>query len=94
MHSLPFDLIKIDQSFVSGIGVIEGNEAIIRTIVDLAKSLGKRVMAEGVENQEQMDLLRKLKCDSVQGFLISRPLTADKVPQFIQRSTEIVDDLN
>lgn len=94
LHSLPFDLIKIDQSFVSGIGVIEGNEAIIRTIVDLAKSLGKRVMAEGVENQEQMDLLRKLKCDSVQGFLISRPLTADKVPQFIQRSTEIVDDLN
>ena len=93
LHSLPFDLIKIDQSFVAGIGKVKGSEEIIKTIVDLAKSLGKTVMAEGVETKEQLEVLKSMQCDSIQGYLISRPLTDAKVTEFLN-SANPVNPLN
>ena len=80
LHRLPLDALKIDRSFVGGMdggstGAHKGAE-IVRTIVSLARSLGVRVVAEGVETHEQLAALRALGCDYAQGFLISPPLAA------------------
>lgn len=81
LHRLPLDALKIDRSFVGGMdggttGAHKGAE-IVRTIVALARSLGVRVVAEGVETHEQLAALRALGCDFAQGYLISPPLSAD-----------------
>ena len=80
LHRLPLDALKIDRSFVGGMdggttGAHKGAE-IVRTIVALARSLGVRVVAEGVETHEQLAALRALGCDFAQGYLISPPLPA------------------
>jgi diguanylate cyclase (GGDEF)-like protein/PAS domain S-box-containing protein len=81
LHKLPVTRLKIDQSFVSAIGVqpVDGCEdaPIIRTIIALARNLGLDVVAEGVETTAQLELLKSLHCDAFQGFLLHRPLTAD-----------------
>jgi len=91
LHRLPFDLVKIDQQFVSGIGENEASEAITRSVIDLARSFGKQVIAEGVETKAQLDHLRAMRCDAMQGFLLSRPLTAEKVTAFIKHSKPDVE---
>ncbi len=82
LHRLPLDALKIDRSFVAGLdggstGAHKGAE-IVRTIVALARSLGVRVVAEGVETREQLAALHALGCDFAQGYLIGRPLPADE----------------
>lgn len=82
LHRLPLDALKIDRSFVGGMdggttGAVKGAE-IVRTILALARSLGVRVVAEGVETHEQLAALRALGCDYAQGYLISPPLPADE----------------
>lgn len=74
LHHFPINVLKIDRSFVSGIGVSEGNLEIIQAIVTLAHQLGMDVITEGVETLEQLLELRKLKCEYGQGYLFSRPL--------------------
>lgn len=69
--------IKIDQSFVRGIGSDREDEAIIAAILSMAHNLDLRVVAEGVETQAQLDFLRARGCDEVQGYLLSRPLSAE-----------------
>lgn len=86
LHRLPFDLVKIDQQFVAGIGENEASAAITRSVVDLAKSFGKQVIAEGVETKPQLDYLKSIGCDAMQGFLLSRPLTADNITAFFRQS--------
>jgi len=78
LRELPFDHIKLDQSFAAGLLQDERatTEAIIAAILQLARALGVPVTAEGVERQAQLDLLRALGCRSVQGFLLGRPLPA------------------
>jgi diguanylate cyclase (GGDEF)-like protein len=68
------DRIKIDQSFVNGIDVDAGGSAIIQAIVDLAKASGMQVTAEGVETAEQSTFLTEAGCNSLQGYLLSRPI--------------------
>jgi diguanylate cyclase (GGDEF)-like protein/PAS domain S-box-containing protein len=82
LHRLPLDALKIDRSFVAGLdggstGAHKGAE-IVRTIVALARSLGVRVVAEGVETREQLAALHALGCDFAQGYLIGRPVPADQ----------------
>jgi diguanylate cyclase (GGDEF)-like protein/PAS domain S-box-containing protein len=74
LHKFPIDTLKIDRSFV--IKMIDNNEniEIVRTIIMLAQNLGMDVIAEGVETNEQLSLLRKLKCENGQGYYFSRPL--------------------
>jgi diguanylate cyclase (GGDEF)-like protein/PAS domain S-box-containing protein len=76
LHRLPIDTLKIDRSFVGRIEESD-NKEIVRTIVTLARTLGKGVVAEGVETREQLSLLRELNCDSAQGYLFSRPVDPD-----------------
>ncbi|RLP53184.1 MAG: EAL domain-containing protein [Ketobacter sp.] len=84
LHTLPFDLLKIDQNFVADLDSNPISSAITRTIIDLAKSFNKEVMAEGVETQQQLLQLQELECDAVQGFFVSRPLTSVQVTSFVR----------
>ena len=82
---LPMDTLKIDRSFVSGMSVSPENRTIVSTIISLAHSLGLKVVAEGVETEEQLNLLRQLKCDGMQGFLLSRPVASEEIARFLGR---------
>ncbi|HYA17802.1 MAG TPA: EAL domain-containing protein, partial [Bryobacteraceae bacterium] len=73
LQNLPIDVIKIDRSFITETGQKESGEAVLRCLIDLAHALGIRVIAEGVETPAQLDLLRRLGCDELQGFLLGRP---------------------
>lgn len=74
LKHLPLDTLKIDMSFVRGIGKDRDDEQLVRTIILLAKQFGLHVVAEGIENSEQTAFLRELGCNDGQGFLFSRPL--------------------
>jgi diguanylate cyclase (GGDEF)-like protein len=79
LKRLPLDEVKIDRSFVAGMAADENDAVIVRSTIDLARNLGLRVVAEGVETAEIMDALRELRCDVAQGYVISRPLPADEL---------------
>ena len=66
--------MKIDRSFVAGMAEDDNDAVIVRSTIDLARNLGLRVVAEGVETAEIMDALVELRCDVAQGYFISRPL--------------------
>jgi diguanylate cyclase (GGDEF)-like protein/PAS domain S-box-containing protein len=83
LQRFPIDTLKIDRSFVTQMMENEENLAIVRTIVALAQNLGMDVVAEGVETEDQLMLLRKLECENGQGFLFSTPLGDRQVDQFI-----------
>jgi diguanylate cyclase (GGDEF)-like protein len=76
LQRLPVDEIKVDRSFVTSLIRASGNEVIVRSTVDLAHNLGMRVVGEGVEDAEVLDLLVDYGCDSAQGFFFSRPCAA------------------
>src|SRR6185503_13723537 len=83
LQRFPIDTLKIDRSFVMQMMENEENLAIIRTIVALAQTLGMDVVAEGVETEDQLKLLRKLECENGQGYLFSTPLGDEQIEQFI-----------
>lgn len=76
LKRFPVDALKIDRSFVAGVARGAFDNAVVRAVTTLARGLGVRTVAEGVEAEEQLERLRALDCDVVQGFLFSRPLTA------------------
>ena len=76
LQRLPFDTLKIDRSFVRDMSAGNDSADIVKAIVEMAHSLRLKVIAEGVETEEQLSQLRKLGCNSVQGFLLSRPVGA------------------
>lgn len=73
LAKLPVDILKIDRSFISGMTTTPGGQSLIAAIITLAHSLSLRVVAEGVETEEQSRLLQMLECDEVQGYLFGRP---------------------
>lgn len=77
LKHFPVDRIKIDQSFVAGLGSNWADTAIVASTIALAHSIGIQAVAEGVETQGQLDQLRTMGCDFAQGFLLSRPLPLD-----------------
>ncbi|TWB14006.1 PAS domain S-box-containing protein/diguanylate cyclase (GGDEF)-like protein [Nitrospirillum amazonense] len=80
---LPLTALKIDRAFVSSIDASSEDTTIVSTIIQLAHSLGLRVVAEGVETADQAKLLRLLRCDEMQGFLISRPVPALEIESLL-----------
>lgn len=92
LHKLPVTTLKIDQAFVREIGhqSLPGqeDEPIIRTIIALARNLGMRVVAEGVETEVQRDLLLLLGCDSLQGYLLHRPMPVEKIDLLLSPAPE------
>ncbi|MDE3202280.1 MAG: EAL domain-containing protein [Acidobacteriota bacterium] len=91
LHSFPFDVLKIDRSFVGRITEGEQPLQIVKTIIDLARALGMDVVAEGIETSEQLQLLRQLGCRFGQGFLFSRPLTPQAISALLSRPGRILD---
>gem|GEM_PF-2212186 len=85
LRRLPLDVLKIDRSFVQGIGQNAEDDAIVQAILSLAQSLGLSVTAEGIETPEQANLLREWSCDSGQGYLFSRPLAPDEFSTLFRR---------
>ena len=79
LRRFPVNVLKIDRSFVAGIGTDVDDETVVQLVVDLAHSLKLDVVAEGVETKEQLETLRSLGCDMVQGYLLARPLPPDEV---------------
>ena len=82
LSDLPFDILKIDMGFVRNMHKSQKNELILKSIVDIAKYLNVRVVAEGVETKEQLDTLRRFGCDLIQGYYFSKPLPEE---EFFQR---------
>ena len=84
LKRFPLDVLKIDQSFVRQICAEKEDQAISADFITMAHSLGLRVVGEGVETQEQHDLLRSMGCDMMQGYLHAKPLAADEVEAWLQ----------
>lgn len=89
LQRFPIDTLKIDRSFVSRMMENEENTQIVRTIVSLGQNLGMDVVAEGVETEDQLALLRQLECENGQGYLFSSPLEVSQVDQYISTSTKL-----
>ena len=85
LSSLPIDSLKIDRSFIDGLTTRPTDAAIVRTILDLGRSLGRQVVAEGIETPAQLAALRALGCTTGQGYQLSAPLTAQAVDVLLER---------
>jgi diguanylate cyclase (GGDEF)-like protein len=83
LNNLPIALLKIDKSFVGGMGEHPEDCQLVRAMINLAHNLDLQVVAEGVESAEQLALLRQFGCDQVQGFLISKALPRDELAAFL-----------
>jgi EAL domain-containing protein (putative c-di-GMP-specific phosphodiesterase class I) len=78
LKRLPVDLVKVDRSFVKGLGEKATDTALVRMIIDLCHTLGVEVVAEGIETPEQATLLKDMECDLGQGYYFGRPLPSEE----------------
>ena len=85
---LPISTLKIDRSFVNLITAEGANTELVRTIISMAKNLDLNVIAEGIETNSQLEALKALNCESGQGYLLSRPMTADELLNFLRASVD------
>jgi EAL domain-containing protein (putative c-di-GMP-specific phosphodiesterase class I) len=83
LQRFPVDTLKIDRTFVSEMDRDRDTGEIVRVIAMLARNLGLKVVAEGIERQEQMEMLRDLGCETGQGYLFSKPVSADAIEQLL-----------
>ena len=90
LRRLPADRIKIDQSFVRNIGVDPDDEAIVRATIEMAHRLSRGVIAEGVEIEQHFEFLRANHCDELQGYLFSRPLTAQAFGEMLAEREQVL----
>jgi diguanylate cyclase (GGDEF)-like protein len=88
LRRLPLRFVKIDQSFVQGLGDDDDDDRIVGAVIDLAANLGLRSIAEGVETADQLSRLRDFGCDEAQGYLFARPVPPGGVEAAIQRLAE------
>ncbi|TGE37819.1 EAL domain-containing protein [Desulfosporosinus fructosivorans] len=85
---MPIDTLKIDQSFIQDISLGENGEQVVAAIIQLAKNLHLKVIAEGVETKTQRTFLKDKQCDEMQGFLFSRAVTPEEVEKLFQKSSK------
>lgn len=85
LRDFPLSTLKIDRSFIKDLPTDDAAAALTAGIIALANSLRMKVVAEGVETQEQLDYLRVNECDEIQGYYLSKPITADEMSQFLER---------
>jgi len=85
LRRLPVNELKIDQSFIKDLVNNKDDEAVVHSTIELAHNLGLSVVAEGVEDKQALDLLTRLGCDTLQGFLISKPLSNQQFKEFIDK---------
>src|SRR5690606_9660100 len=91
LKRFPVDRLKIDRSFVQDISAGGDDATIVRAIVALGHNLGLKVVAEGVETESQMRFLREQRCDELQGYLLSRPVPPERIPELIRSTVTTAD---
>ncbi|MDO9219437.1 MAG: EAL domain-containing protein, partial [Thiobacillus sp.] len=84
LKRFPIDVLKIDRYFIKDLRHDSVNEALVNSILALCKGLNLDTVAEGVENRSQLEILRKMGCPVVQGYLFSRPVPAEKIVALLQ----------
>lgn len=89
LRRMPIDKIKIDRSFVMDMAGNDSDMMIVKTMIKLAHGLGKRILAEGVETEVQLQLLKNMSCDAVQGYYIARPLSEADALAFCSRQLSL-----
>ncbi len=89
LKRFPLSKVKIDRSFIAGLSEGPGDAAIVSAIIAMSHSLGLRVVAEGVETEEQMRFLQELHCDEIQGYLICKPMPAMDASNILSQSSSI-----
>jgi len=94
LKRFPIDTIKIDRSFVADITTNADDAEIIRTIITMGHTLNRRVVAEGVETDEQCDLLAEYHCNEIQGYVFSPPPPADRATRFLKDNVSRFADVN
>jgi EAL domain-containing protein (putative c-di-GMP-specific phosphodiesterase class I)/ActR/RegA family two-component response regulator len=93
LRDIPFDELKVDQSFVHHAATDKAARAMYDASIGLARHLGMKTVAEGVENRDDWDLVRNTGCDAAQGFFIARPMPASALPAWIEQWRERAKDL-
>jgi diguanylate cyclase (GGDEF)-like protein/PAS domain S-box-containing protein len=83
LRQFPVDILKIDQSFISATGDHDGGDALLHTLVQLGKELGLETVAEGIETVDQLHRLQRQHCNTGQGFLVARPMSAEAITSFV-----------
>lgn len=91
LQRFPLHRLKIDQSFIRGVTTNHGDAAIVRAVLGLARNLGLKVLAEGVEKIEQLEFLRAEGCQEVQGYLIGKPVPADQFARLLALYPPVID---
>ncbi len=86
LYRLPFDVIKLDKTLIDFIGDDKGDRT-LHHIIQLAQEFGMKVVAEGVETSEQLEFLKKLNCDAIQGFYFSKPVTQEEFLELLRKET-------
>lgn len=89
LRKMPINSIKIDRSFIQNLPDNAQDQAIVTAIVAMARRLGLRIIAEGVETADQVRFLRTLGCDEIQGYLVSPPISADRLTEMLRRNDEL-----
>jgi len=87
LNRFPFDALKIDRSFIDGLGIEQERTAIVEAVIGMARALSLDAIAEGVENEAQLAELRRLDCDFAQGHLFSRPLPPEKITRLLKEGS-------
>ena len=90
LQRLPFSEIKIDKSFIIGMEDKEENAIIAKTVVDMAHNLGLSVCAEGVESRKALQMLAEFGCDHAQGYVLSEPIPAERVPELFVETSNLL----
>ncbi|MGC4055728.1 MAG: bifunctional diguanylate cyclase/phosphodiesterase [Paludibaculum sp.] len=91
LHRLPLDVVKVDRTFVSEITKPSGSLPVVHTITVMAHQRGLEVVAEGVETEGELELVRAARCDMVQGYLIGNPLTPEEVAELVRQPERLTE---
>ena len=94
LHTLPIDTLKIDRTFISRLGINGSGSDIVQTILALAHNMGMKVVAEGVETDDQLSKLTAMDCEYVQGFLFSKPVDSEEAGTLLGKSFARVTGLS
>ena len=90
LNSFPADLVKVDKSFIDKMNSSDSSKQYVAAIIYIGHVMGFKVISEGVEQDEQVDTLREIGCDYIQGFIWGRPLSADDAEGVVRKQAEPV----